>query len=66
MGITKPPIGITGIWLLRERDDAVVLVEVDGEWRRVIVERLDGAFSHIAEQGAIRNAAVQSFATEGA
>ena len=66
MGITKPPIGITGIWLLREGDDAVVMAEVDGEWRRVIVERLDGWFSHIVEQFAIQNAPVKHFATKDA
>lgn len=49
-------IAISGVWLRREGEDAVVLVEIDGEWRRVIVERVDGSFSHIAERGGIENA----------
>lgn len=37
------------VWLRREGDHAIVLVEVDGEWREVIRERYDGQFSHIWE-----------------
>ena len=58
MSNREPPIGITGLWLRREGNDAVVLVEVDGEWRKVIVEYWDGAYSHISEQAAIRKAPV--------
>jgi hypothetical protein len=53
MGKSHEPVPITGLWLRREGDDAVALVEVNGEWRKVITERLDGAFSHIAEQSGI-------------
>jgi hypothetical protein len=58
MGKSHEPVPITGLWLRREGDDAVVLVEVDGEWRKVITERFDGAFSHIAESTYILDAPV--------
>lgn len=47
---------IQGLWLRREIndrgrefDDAVVLVEVDGEWHEVCREMISGIFSHIVE-----------------
>jgi hypothetical protein len=40
---------ITAIWLRRIGDKAQVLAEIDGKWRQVIEESLDGSFSHIAE-----------------
>jgi hypothetical protein len=58
MSKREPPIGITGLWIRRIGADVHALVEVDGEWRKVIVEQADGAFSHIAEQSGIRNSPV--------
>ena len=37
------------VWLRREGDHAVILVEVSGKWIEVIREHFDGAFSHIWE-----------------
>jgi hypothetical protein len=46
----KTPVVITAIWLRRsDKDHAEVLVEIDGKWKTVICENLDGPFSHIAE-----------------
>lgn len=45
----KEPIAITGLWLRRSGDYAVVCVEVGGKWVEAIVEHVDGTFSHIAE-----------------
>jgi hypothetical protein len=45
----KKEVAITGIWLRRLNDRAEVLAEVNGEWRLVIAEYLEGNFSHIAE-----------------
>lgn len=56
MSHRHPPVEITGLWLRRIGDDAEVLIEVNGEWRKVIAERYDGAFSHIAEQPAMLKA----------
>jgi hypothetical protein len=47
-------IAITGVWLRRRGGEngpatAEVLVEIDGVWRKAIVEDLDSNFSHIAE-----------------
>lgn len=45
------------IWLRREGDFAVVLVEkTKGVWVEVIRERYDGAFSHIVEPSGIETA----------
>lgn len=42
-----PAVPIQGIWLLREGDYAVVLVEFpDGSKKEAIREHLDGSFSH--------------------
>jgi hypothetical protein len=56
IGWMQTPIPVTGIWLRREGDDAVVLAEVDGRWRRLIGEALDGQFSHIIEPSGITKA----------
>ena len=40
---------VTGIWLRREGDDAVVLAEINGSFVEVIRERAEGPFSHIVE-----------------
>lgn len=42
-----PPVPVQGIWLLRQGDYAVVLVEYpDGRQVEVIREYLDSPFSH--------------------
>lgn len=50
----------SAIWLRREGDDVVVLVEIDGQWVERIRERADGAFSHIAEPPHTRRPAPQA------
>lgn len=49
------PFAVEGVWLRRDGDHAVVLVEVEGEWHEVIREHYDGNFSHITESGGIRS-----------
>ena len=44
---TKIPI--TGVWLRRFGDEVQVLVEINGEWRKVITENVEGSFSRFAE-----------------
>ncbi len=39
----------TAIWSRRIGDTVETLAEVDGEWRIVCRENVNGAFSHIAE-----------------
>ena len=40
---------VSGIWLRREGNYAVVLVEHEGEFVEVIREHIEGPFSHIVE-----------------
>ncbi len=48
------PIEVTGVWLRREGDQAVLLVEVEGEWLIACREALDGGpFSHVVEPAGI-------------
>jgi hypothetical protein len=49
-------IAISGVWLRRVGNRAVVAVEVNGQWRDVITEDCDAAFSHIAEISGIAKA----------
>lgn len=59
-------LAIGGVWLYNEADESfangadrwVVSVEVDGVWRRCIVEAADGPSSHIIEPSGIRKAPV--------
>lgn len=47
-------IQVDAIWLRRIGDHAEVLVKaVNGSWHVAIRERVDGAFSHIAEAGGV-------------
>lgn len=65
------PVGITAVWLRREggcdngQDDrAVVLVEINGQWHRLITESLyggGGPFSHITEARAFLESPVEQF-----
>lgn len=52
----KDSIEIQGIHLRRIGDEAQVLAEVDGEWKLVITELINGNFSHIVEPSGIRGA----------
>lgn len=54
--VLKEGVYITGVSLVREGDDAVVSVEVNGRWVAVIVEGCDGLFSHIVEPAGIKRA----------
>lgn len=47
--MSKIPVPITGLWLRREGNHAVVCVELDGRWVEVCREVHDGNFSHIVE-----------------
>ncbi len=47
-------VAVNGIWLRREGDHAVVLVERDGAWLDIIREHIDGPFSHICEPNGVR------------
>ena len=49
----RETIEITGVWLVRLGDKAIVRVEIDGRWIDVIEEHAEGSFSHIAETGGI-------------
>jgi hypothetical protein len=53
-------IAISGVWLRKNSADIELLVEVDGHWRQVIVERCydinENAISHITEPTGIRQA----------
>ena len=42
-------IAVSGVWLRREADECVVLVEVKGQWVEICREKWDGPFSHIVE-----------------
>lgn len=46
-------IKIQGVWLRRIGDEVQVLVEVNRQWRKVIVELIDDNFSHITEPNGI-------------
>lgn len=48
------------VWLRREGDYAIVLVEIDGQWVEIIREYYDGNFSHIWEDRSVLASAVPS------
>ena len=50
----QTPVEVDGIWLRREGDYAVVLIERNGEWIEIIREHFDGSFSHICEPNGVR------------
>lgn len=39
---------VSAVWLRREGDYAVVLVEIGGVWYKAISEHVEGNFSHMA------------------
>jgi hypothetical protein len=64
--VTKPPVAVDGIWLLRLGDRVIVRAEVEGRWIDIIEEHIDGSFSHIVEPAGIRSrAAMTSAKCEG-
>jgi hypothetical protein len=48
-------INVEGIWLRREPDHTVVLIERDGLWTEIIREPADGSYSHICEPSGIQS-----------
>lgn len=59
----KSHIGISAIWLRRTGNGVEVLAEVDGDWRKVIAEHIDGSFSHIVEAIGIQRSPIDRAAT---
>jgi hypothetical protein len=47
--IDDPTVVVSAVWLRRSGDYAIVSVEIDGIWREVVREHIEGPFSHIAE-----------------
>lgn len=43
------PVPVTGAWLRRIGIEAQLLLEIDGQWRLIVAEPVDGPFSHITE-----------------
>jgi len=56
---------VTGIWLRREGNDAVVLFERDGLWIEAIREECDGNFSHITEVGGMSKLSREAAEAQG-
>jgi hypothetical protein len=56
-------VEITAIWLRRIGNELHVCAEIDGEWRRVITELVDGNISHIAETNGIASAPLDGLTT---
>lgn len=54
IAIQRETSSISGLWLRREGDHVVVLVEQSGAWVEVIREHFAGPFSHIIEPSGIR------------
>jgi hypothetical protein len=64
--MTQVPVAVDGIWLRREGDYAVVLVQRDGQWREIIREHVDGPFSHICEPNGVRARETSTYIVEDA
>ena len=58
--VDNAPVEVTGIWLVRIGDAAIVRAEIGGQWVEVIREGYDGSYSHIVEPGGMRLAAVDA------
>lgn len=55
-------VPITGLWLRKEGNHAVVLVELEGQWVEVCREHTaEGPFSHIVEPAGIDARAEKAF-----
>ncbi len=55
--MAKTSIEIEGVWIRATmRGSVELLVEVKGEWRLLVEEVFDGAFSHIVEPEGIKQA----------
>lgn len=67
----QEPVPVTGVWLRvsggapdSAYDVVEVLVEVDGSWRQVVVDRAcSGPVSHIVEPSGIRKAPAPEWLT---
>jgi hypothetical protein len=57
----RDAISISGIFLRREGEHAVVEVEVDGRWVEICREHMDGSFSHIVEPVGIRRQCARGY-----
>lgn len=55
MRVGLDSIEVRGVWLRREGNQAVVLVERGDKWVEIIREGFDGQFSHICEPTGIVN-----------
>lgn len=53
---SSPSIAVEGVWLRRVGDEMQVLAEVDGSWRLLVSEPVEGSCSHIVEPHGIRSA----------
>ncbi len=59
--VEKTPIQITGLWLRSSQVDpnclhtsnVEVLLEINGEWKSILVENTSGTISHIIEPAGI-------------
>lgn len=45
----KQPIPITGLMLRAQGNDAIVELEIDGVWHKIVACDMRGSFSHIVE-----------------
>jgi hypothetical protein len=59
-------IAVTGVWVRRDfahlGGELTVLVEIDGQWRRLGTWGAEGVISHIFEPAGIRDAPVDRIA----
>lgn len=53
--VPKTVVRVTAVWTRRSGDYVETLVEVDGEWKLVSREHVEGSFSHIAEGNGAEN-----------
>lgn len=50
----KEPVTISGLMLRAEGNDAIVELEIDGKWHKIVACDMRGSFSHIVEPLGIR------------
>lgn len=49
---------LRGIWLRKNGEHAEVLAEINGEWRLLIAEHIEGPFSHVIEPAGMAKAPI--------